>query len=145
VVPRDPSVILELHSADRLVRALVYRELARRGLRPNLFAILALIELHQPITPTALEAESGLASTTVRDMVNQMVERGHARRVENPEDRRSHFLEVTDAGARFIRDATSAVRAAERELETKLGTPLTELREPLRGLRRAARSALSGD
>jgi hypothetical protein len=34
---RRPGVLLELHSADRLVRELVYAELQRRGLRPNLF------------------------------------------------------------------------------------------------------------
>ena len=138
-----PSVILELHSADRLVRAIVYEELDRVGLRPNLLAILALIDLHQPVTPTELAYETGVAPTTLRDMVNEMVERGHVRRTENKEDGRSHFLEVTAAGHRFIASAGKAIRAAERRIERELGMDLEELRQPLAQLRRAAREALA--
>jgi DNA-binding MarR family transcriptional regulator len=140
-----PSVILELSTADRLVRTLVYEELARLGLQPNLLAILALIELHQPITPTDLALESGVRPTTMRDMVNDMVGNGHVRRVDNPDDRRSHFLELTAEGEQFARSASRAIENVERELSLRLGMPIEELREPLRRLRHAARSALSGD
>ena len=139
---RAPSVLLELHSADRLVRELVYEELARRDLRPSLFAILALIDLHEPVRPTELALESGVRPTTLRDMVNEMVERGHVRRFENPDDRRSHFLEVTPQGRRFIAQASAAMEAVERRLEEELGEPLEELREPFASLRRAARDVL---
>jgi DNA-binding MarR family transcriptional regulator len=144
-VTGEPSVLLELHSADRLVRTLVMDEMARRGLRPNLFAILALIELHQPVTPSELELETGVRPTTLRDMVNEMVENGHIRRVENAADRRSHFLEVTDEGKRFIRDASEAMAAVEQRLADALGEPLESLRRPLAGLRRVARDALTFD
>jgi DNA-binding MarR family transcriptional regulator len=140
---RRPSVILELHTADRLIRTLLYEELARLGLQPNLLAILVLIEHHQPITPTDLALESGVRPTTMRDMVNEMVERGHVRRVDNPDDRRSHFLELTPAGKEFSRSASRAVENVQRELERHLGGPVEELREPLRRLRHAARAALS--
>lgn len=137
------SVILELHTADRLVRTLMYEELARLGLQPSLFAILSLIELHQPVTPTDLALESGVRPTTMRDLVNEMVEAGHVRRSPNPDDQRSHFLELTADGEQFRRDASRAVENVEREIELRLGTPLEELREPLRRLRRAARGALN--
>jgi MarR family transcriptional regulator, transcriptional regulator for hemolysin len=140
-----PSVILELHTADRLVRTLLYEELARLGLQPNLLAILVLIELHEPITPTDLALESGVRPTTMRDMVNDMIGNGHVRRVDNPEDRRSHFLELTPEGKQFARSASRAVENVQRELERRLGGPLEDLREPLRRLRHAARAALSGD
>jgi hypothetical protein len=42
-----PSLIFELHSADRIVRAIVYEELDRVGLRPNLLPVLALIGLRR--------------------------------------------------------------------------------------------------
>ncbi len=138
-----PSVILELHSADRLVRAIVYEELERVDLRPNLLAILVLIDMHQPVTPTELSFETGVAPTTLRDMVNEMIERGHVRRIENKEDGRSHFLEVTPEGRRFIGLAATAVRAAEQRIERELGTRLEELRAPLARLRRAARAAFA--
>ena len=75
-------------------------------------------------------------------MVNEMVERGHVRRRENKEDGRSHFLEVTAAGQRFIARASKAVGAAEERIERELGMKLEELRQPLSHLRRAARDAL---
>jgi DNA-binding MarR family transcriptional regulator len=139
-VAETPSVLIELHGADRLVRTLVMEEMERHGLRPSLFAILVLIASHAPITPTALAAESGARPTTIRDMVNQMVERGHVRRFENADDRRSHFLELTPDGAQFVADASRALHAVEGELAQELGRPLEELREPLQQLRRAARA-----
>jgi DNA-binding MarR family transcriptional regulator len=143
-VKRAP-VLLELHSADRLVRELMYAEMERRGLRPNLFAILALIELHERVTPTELGHESGVRPTTLRDMVNEMIDRGHVRRVKNRDDLRSHFLEVTAAGRKFIREASAAMAAVEEELGRELGESIEELREPITSLRRAARDLLMAD
>jgi DNA-binding MarR family transcriptional regulator len=137
------SVILELHTADRLVRTLLVEELARLGLQPSLFAILSLIRLHQPVTPTELALESGVRPTTMRDMVNEMVASGHVARTPNPADRRSHFLEVTGEGEEFLVDASRAVETVERELERRLGAPIEELRAPFRRLRHVARDALS--
>jgi DNA-binding MarR family transcriptional regulator len=128
------------------VRALVYEELYRRGLQPNLFAILALIGLREPVTPTELAQESGVRPTTLRDMVNEMVDRGHVRRLENPDDRRSHFLEVTPEGRRFVKDASAAMRAVEQALAQELGEEsLERLREPIQLLARAARVLRYGD
>jgi DNA-binding MarR family transcriptional regulator len=139
------SVLLELHNANQLVGALVSRRMLEAGVAPNLFAVLSLIDLHQPVTPTALATEGGYKPTTMRDMVNELVERGLVRRVENTDDRRSHFLELTPEGERFARSASRAVDNVERELEQRLGGPLEELREPLRRLRHAARAALRDD
>jgi DNA-binding MarR family transcriptional regulator len=145
-VARKPFVLLELHNADRHVRELVYEELYRRGLQPNLFAILALIGLREPVTPTELAQESGVRPTTLRDMVNEMVDRGHVRRLENPDDRRSHFLEVTPEGRRFVKDASAAMRAVEQALAQELGEEsLERLREPIQMLARAARVLRYGD
>ena len=142
---RKAPVILELHSADRLVRELVYEELFRRELQPNLLTIVALIELHEPVTPTELTRESGVRPTTLRDMVNEMIERGHVRRVENPDDRRSHFLEVTPAGREFVKGGFAAMRAVERVLAEEMGEPLEQVRESIVSLRRAARDLLFCD
>lgn len=135
-----PSVFVELHSADRLVRALVTEAMLRRNLHPSLFAILSLIRLHEPVTPGALASESGVRPTTLRDMVNQMVDAGHVARRANPDDRRSHFLQVTPGGARFLEEADVVVRAVEAEVEAELDGALEELRPPLARLRRAART-----
>ena len=142
---RAANVLLELHSTDRVVRTLVYEELARRGLAPNLLAILALIDIHQPVTPTQLALETGVRPTTLRDMVGDMIDRGHVRRVDNPDDGRSHLLTVTPAGRRFLDDGMPALAAVQEELERRLGRSLEELRPDLTALRRAARSALGAE
>ena len=133
---------MELHTADRVVRTLVYEELYRRGLAPNLLSILVLIELHEPITPTELAIESGLRPTTLRDLVGQMIDRGHVTRNENPGDGRSHFLVVTADGRRFIADSAPALAAVEKDLEARLGVSLESMRSALTALRQAAREAL---
>jgi len=133
---------MELHTADRVVRTLVYEELYRRGLAPNLLSILVLIDLHEPITPTELAAESGLRPTTLRDLVGQMIDRGHVTRHENADDKRSHFLVVTPAGRRFIVDSAPVLAAVQQDLEARLGLSLESMRPSLTALRRAAREAL---
>jgi DNA-binding MarR family transcriptional regulator len=137
---RPPSVLLELHSADRLVRTVVVEAFLRRGLHPSLFAILSLIAVHEPVTPSQLARETGVRPTTLRDMVREMTAAGHVRRLDNPGDRRSHFLATTSAGKRFLRRADAIVYEVEQELERELGGGLEELRPPLRRLRRAAQA-----
>jgi DNA-binding MarR family transcriptional regulator len=138
----ERSVLLELHNANQLVGALVSRRMLEAGVAPNLFAVLSLIDLHQPVTPTALATEGGYKPTTVRDMVNELVERGLVRRVENADDRRSHFLELTSEGERLIDSAKPVLTAVEAELERELGTNLDSLRAPLAELLRASRTRL---
>jgi DNA-binding MarR family transcriptional regulator len=137
------SVLLELHSADRLVRALVERRMLGQGIRPSFFALLCMIDTHAPITPSGLSAESGLRPTAVRDIVNAMVENGHVQRRPNPADRRSHFLELTPEGKSFVTEAGKALLEIERELDDELGAPVEDLRPELQALRRAARATLA--
>jgi DNA-binding MarR family transcriptional regulator len=137
---RPPSVILELHSADRLIRTVVVEAFQRAGLPPSLFAILALIAIHEPVTPTRLAEESGVRPTTLRDMIGEMTAAGHVRRLANEADRRSYFLATTESGTEFLGRADRVVQAIEQDLERELGGPVDELREPLRRLRRAAQT-----
>jgi DNA-binding MarR family transcriptional regulator len=114
-----------------------------RGIRPSFFALLCMIDVHAPITPSALSAESGLRPTGIRDIVNAMVDNGHVQRRPNPSDRRSHFLELTPEGKTFVRQAGKSLLEIERLLDKELGTPVEELRADLRALRRAARAILA--
>jgi hypothetical protein len=78
------------------------------------------------VTPTDVEALSGGRSTTVRDVVNDLVERGYVGRESNPADRRSHLLVATEEGDRVSRlgmQATEGVRRPETELGHLYGTP----------------------
>jgi DNA-binding MarR family transcriptional regulator len=136
------SVLLELHNANQLVGALVSRRMLEAGVPPNLFAVLSLVQVHQPVTPTVLANEGGYRPTTVRDMVNELIGRGLVLRVENAEDRRSHFLRLTEDGERLVEAARPVLAAVEAELAGELEQDLEGLRAPLGELLRASRSRL---
>src|SRR5919197_2694221 len=102
---RTWSPLLDLHLADRVVSTAIVLELERIGLEPNLLALLAVIRDRGRMTPTELWRAMGFQPSTCRDMVRTMIANGHVRRVDNPEDRRSHFLELTPAGEAFVAEA----------------------------------------
>ena len=127
-MPRRWSPLLDLHLADRVVSTAIVVELERLGLETNFLALLAVIGDRGRITPTELYRTMGFQPSTCRDMTRMMIANGHVRRVENPDDRRSHYLELTPAGESFVDEAWAAVRAVER----KLGPVMRDLARPLR-------------
>ena len=142
--PRRP-VLLELAVANSLASQIFTRELLRAGYPPTQVGMLTLIEIHGPITPKGLEAETGIPKTTLRGRVQGLLRAGLVRRLPNEADRRSHFLEVTPEGRAFLEAMQPIVRAAERAIEGELGVPIEEYRAPLERLRKANRALLSSD
>lgn len=138
-------VLLELAVANSLASQVFVRELLRAGYPFTQVGMLTLIGIHGPITPSGLEAETGIPKTTLRGRVQSLHRAGYVRRVPNTEDRRSHFLEVTPRGQAFLKEMEPIVQAAERAIESELGVPLEEYREPLERLRKANRALLSRD
>jgi len=142
--PRRP-VLLELAVANSLASQVFVRELLRAGYPPTQVGMLTLIDIHGPITPSGLEAETGIPKTTLRGRVQGLSRAGLVRRVANEGDRRSYFLEVTPEGKQFLRAMRPVVRAAEQAIEQELGASLEDLRGPLERLRKANRTLLSVD
>jgi DNA-binding MarR family transcriptional regulator len=139
-------VLLELSVANALASQTFDRQLARAGLNPNTqVGTLALIHQDGPITPTALEQRSGLASTTLRERVQGLIETGLVERIPNEADRRSHFLDTTPEGDEFLRAATPAARAAERALGERTDMSMEDFRRQLVRLRDACREILAED
>jgi DNA-binding MarR family transcriptional regulator len=139
-VPTLPP-LLSLFIATQHVSALNEQELEREGIEHYGILLLSTIGVLGPVTPSRLVQESGLPGTTVRDVVGDLVARDLVQRDPNPEDARSHFLSLSDHGREHWRKAGRAFQRAERELEQHLGTPLSELSEPLDRLAHAARAA----
>jgi DNA-binding MarR family transcriptional regulator len=138
-------ILLELAVANSLASQIFIRELLRAGYPFTQVGMLTLIGIHGPITPSDLEAETGIPKTTLRGRVLSLLRSGYVRRVPNDADRRSHFLEVTPEGQAFLDEMDPVLDAAERAIERELGTPLEEYREPLERLRKANRALLSRD
>ena len=127
----------------QLVGELYHRELEALGLKPFGLSILHLIWLKQPVKPTDLDALSGGRPTTVRDVVNDLVERGYVAREPNPADRRSHLLVATAEGDRVSRLGMRATEGVRRALEPHLPWPIDDLDPKLEDLILALRAALS--
>jgi DNA-binding MarR family transcriptional regulator len=136
-------VLLELAVANSLASQIFVRELIRAGYPMTQVGMLTLIEIHGPITPTDLEAETGIPKTTLRGRVQGLARAGLVHRVPNEDDRRSYFLEVTPEGREFLKAMRPIVRAAEQAIEEELGVPLEDYRGPLERLRKANRALLS--
>lgn len=142
--PRRP-VLLELAVANALASQIFVRELLRAGYPFTQVGMLTLIAIHGPITPSGLEAETGIPKTTLRGRLQSLLVSGYVRRQPNPDDRRSHFLEITPEGEAFLEEMEPVVAAAERAIEQELGVPIETYREPLERLRKANRALLSRD
>jgi DNA-binding MarR family transcriptional regulator len=138
-------VLLELAVANSLASKIFERKLLGAGYPFTHVGMLTLIDIHGPITPRDLEAETGLPKATLRGRIAGLVKRGLVRRVPNEADKRSHFLEVTPEGRRFLKEMEPILRATEQEIEEELGMSLAEYHDLLERLRKANRAILSGD
>lgn len=134
------AVALEV--VPRLSR-LVYRTLA--GMDPPLtvrqFRVLARLGSGAAEAIGALAERSGVRVPSMSQTVESLVERGWARRDEDPSDRRRRTIQVTDAGLQALRDAETAVAAELADLlaglsadeARALGTGFAALRRELDG------------
>src|SRR5438093_563518 len=88
----DRKLLLEVYVASELVGAAVSRELTRVGVPRSLFGLLSHIGRREPVPPSVIAYEEGIPTTTIRDNVQRLVDRGLVRRVPNPDDGRSYLL-----------------------------------------------------
>lgn len=140
-----PGPFLNLYVVSQLVGELYRRELEALGLKQLGLSILHLVWLNQPVTPTDLETVSGGRPTTVRDVVNDLVERGYVAREPNPADRRSHLLVTTGEGDRVSRLGMQATEGVRARLKPHLAWPIDELDPRFEELIEALRGALRSD
>jgi len=102
---------------------------ARQGLSATEEKALDLLERHGPLTAGELARHSGLAPASVTGLINRLERKGFARRVRNPNDRRSVLVEIDrDRVFRpFVSDngrGTGLGLAISRELAHALGGDL---------------------
>lgn len=136
------SVLVELGIVNALASQLFDRRLAQLGLKPVQFGLLTVVATHGPITPTRLERESGLLPATLRERLRALERAGYVQKVSNPRDRRSHFIEITPDGVRFLKEASVAIRSVEADISRALGNSFEDYRPLLERLRVAEQSLL---
>lgn len=125
------------------VNQLVVRELEREGIDPEGLAVLCVIAMQGPITPTALAGEIGFRLTTISDIVQRLERAGRVKRRPNPDDRRSFFLTTSRAGDALLQRAAPAFRRGLDLIEQELDRPTEEIEAALDDLRSAVKRALS--
>jgi DNA-binding MarR family transcriptional regulator len=147
----ERSLLLDLYAAHHKAGQLVEVAAAAAGTTADDYAFLSIVAGREPVTPTDISREFGLSLSTVLFRANGNVQRGHLRRVANPEDGRSFLLRLTPAGRETWRRAGNELRRSMRSLQAHLDVPADELQRALRALqdavdveldRRRARAAL---
>ena len=142
--PEDLELFLEVTLVSHFMFQLARHEFHAAGLDPYMFGLLVHVQHRGTMTPTELAAETRVTNTTIRDQVENLVERGLLVRKANPDDARSYLLELTPAGKRFHERGTAAYDRARAHLARELGRPLEDVQAVVVELRQAAARALDG-
>jgi DNA-binding MarR family transcriptional regulator len=140
--PEDLEVFLEFILVSHFTQLLVRSEFEADGLDPYMFGLLLHVHARGRMTPSQLADETRVTNTTIRDQVQNLVERGLLARKPNPDDARSYLLELTPEGRRFHARGVRAHDRARKRLARELGRPLPEIQATVVELRRAAARAL---
>jgi len=113
-----PGLFLQPHVVAELVGTLIGRIVEGTDLTGREFAVTSWLALQEQATPTSIADQLGMSATTVSAMVDRLVQKGHIRRIPNPDDGRSYFIELTAAGTATnlkIRDKFAVVMGQVRE------------------------------
>jgi DNA-binding MarR family transcriptional regulator len=137
------GILLTAWTAAQWIDQLITGELKAAGRWTPRYALLSMIHIREPITPTALARAMGLAPTTLSDRLAELLELGHIRRTVNPEDGRSYLIDTTTAGLRALADASPVTRRVHAEVESHLDRPLAEIEAAIEDLTRALEATLA--
>jgi DNA-binding MarR family transcriptional regulator len=127
----DRRLFLDLFRLSQLTGAVVDRQLGQHGIPAYLFGLLSQIHRLTPVTPSAISQATGMATTTLRDNIQRLVDRDLIRRMPNPSDGRSYLIELTDGGERLIAAADPALLEAYLALEGRLPRTRAEYEQRL--------------
>ena len=144
---RDPlgtSLLFDVFALNQAVGRLLAAAMRETPLTPAEYAVYSAIFELEAGTPTALARRLGMRLTTFMDQLRTIVERGHARRIDNPDDGRSYRVVLTAAGLAAHRAANLAFESAYAAFARELAVPVEEAQAAIREVRAAADRARGG-
>ncbi|THF81723.1 MarR family winged helix-turn-helix transcriptional regulator [Cohnella fermenti] len=103
----DPDMIIQIynqifkHFSHQRIRRLS-EHLREHDLSLNQFSVLNLIYRQHDCSSMLLANRLHLKAASMTYIVDSLVKRGLANRIENPEDRRSHFIALTEEGEQLV-------------------------------------------
>jgi DNA-binding MarR family transcriptional regulator len=111
-------------------------------LSPTEYAVYSAIFELEAASPTQLAARLGMRLTTFMDHLRLVERRGHARRADNPRDRRSYRVILTASGLEGHRAANRQFEQAYRAFVLALPGGVGPAKRGLLIVREAADAAL---
>jgi DNA-binding MarR family transcriptional regulator len=120
--PLDGLIGYALRRAQLAVFDDAIRAFAALDLRPAQYSVLTLIGTTPGLNQSQVAAALGIQRANFVTLLDGLERRGLARRVDAPNDRRSHALHLTEKGERVLRRANTVVAVIEERLDAKLGT-----------------------
>lgn len=117
----------------RIITALA-RLLRDEALSIGQIAALHLVDQHGALRMAALAEQLGLSASATSRLAEGLVQRGLVARAEDPEDRRSKALTLTDEGREFLAqigdDRVQVIQTAAKQLpKTLVGAIMAAVRE----------------
>jgi DNA-binding MarR family transcriptional regulator len=138
---RPRPLLLNIWIANELMNALLTENLTADGIDADFYGTLSVIGAFGPLTPSEVAERTGAPLTTVSDRVRRMVEDRDVERVPNPDDGRSHLLQLTKRGDTKWRKGWPALQKTIREITDELDRPADEIHDALEDLIAALRQA----
>jgi DNA-binding MarR family transcriptional regulator len=136
------STLLKTWVAAQRINLLITQALSTSDAWTPHYALLSMIKIIQPVTPTELAKAMGFRPTTVSDYLQELHELGHIRRDPNPDDGRSYFVSATPAGDGAFERANRPMREVFALVQERLGRPLDEIDVAVDDLSRAVDAVL---
>ena len=138
------NVLFDVWLVSRATTAMLDDVLRPSGLDADEFAVYSVLASGDGMTPTELAHWMAAPPTTVSSYVKRFEQRGHVRRVPNPDDRRSYRLQLTASGRRVHRSAGTLFQPVLEEVAERVGTGLTDTHRRLQELHGVV-AALNGN
>jgi DNA-binding MarR family transcriptional regulator len=139
-----PGLFLQPHVVAELVGTLIGRIVEGSELTGREFAVTSWLNLREHATPTSIADELGMSATTVSAMVDRLVQKGQIRRVPNPGDGRSYFIELTAAGKTTNVAIGARFRVVMDEVRSNLAGDPDEILDAMGALEDALRKTIAG-
>src|ERR1700744_2360313 len=99
------------------------REAGARELTKQQFILLCALEQHDGASQTVLVEITGIARSTLAEMVRRVLEKGLLSRERTEEDQRANAVAISPSGRKALRTARNAADRAERALLEALPAP----------------------
>lgn len=133
---------IALHSR---VRRVVDDAMTTSGVSLSRTIVLKLLASLGPVNQAALATELGFAPRSITDLVDGLERDGLARRVDNPADRRSRLVQITDTGSVALESALKVKCDLFEEIFSVLDPPSRAALFTLLSTVHASLSPLPGD